>query len=49
MPHIRPGRGDQDRQGLGLAGQETSGGGEDPGEDRLRGHGGSLLGEMTGA
>ena len=37
------GGGDEDGQGVRLAGQETRGGGEDPGEERLSRHTGSLL------
>jgi hypothetical protein len=37
------GGGDEDGQGLRLAGQETRGGGEDPREERLSRHTGSLL------
>jgi hypothetical protein len=37
------GGGDEDGQGLRLARQETRGGGEDPGEERLSRHTGSLL------
>jgi hypothetical protein len=42
-PLASEGGGDEDGQGLRLAGQETRGGGEDPGDERLIRHTGSLL------
>jgi hypothetical protein len=39
------GGGDEEGQGLRLAGQETRGGGEDPGDETLNRLAGSLLGD----
>jgi hypothetical protein len=48
-PRAADGGGDQHGEGLRLAGQEPRRGDDDPGEDTLGGHAGSLLGETTGA